>query len=52
MRGNLLILTVNIVESKAALFDIFFHLSPALFVRWHFAAALLLFVNYVCDDKR
>lgn len=52
MRGNLLILPVNIVKGKAALFDIFFHLSAALFVQWHFAAAVLLFVNYTDDDKR
>lgn len=52
MRGNLLILPVNIVKGKAALFDIFFIFLWLLFVRWHFVAAALLFVNYICDAKR
>lgn len=47
-----MILPANIVKGKAALFDFVFHFSTALFVRWHFAAAQLLFANYICDAKR
>lgn len=49
MRGNLLILVVNIVKGKAALFDIFFpHKYTTLFVWWHLPhEASLLFVRVV-----
>lgn len=53
MRGNLLILPVNIVKGKAALFDIFFFIFLWLYLCGGIlVAAALLFVNYICDAKR